>query len=77
MNYIGNQIGRLETVFLKESLFKLAEKCRLGGVCEYEKRELKYQDHGQGTLEDFFGKEEISLENKNIYKLEYRGGTIS
>lgn len=76
MNYIGSQIGKLETNFLKESLFKLAEKCRFGGVCEYEKRELKYQDQGQGSLEDFFGREEIFLEGKNIYKLSYQGGLI-
>jgi len=76
MNYIGSQIGKLETNFLKESLFKLAEKCRFGGVCEYKKRELRYQDQGQGNLEEFSGKEEIFLEGKSIYKLNYQGGLI-
>lgn len=77
MNYIGSTIGKLETSFLKESLFKLAEKCRLGEVCEYEKREFKYQDQGQGSLEGFLGKEEIFSEGKNIYTLNYQGGIIS
>jgi len=76
MNYIGDAIGKLETNFLKESLFKLAEKCRLGGDCKYTKRELKYQDKGQGDLEEFSGNEEIFLEGKNIYKLNYQGGLI-
>ncbi len=76
MSYIGDQIGKLETIFLKESLFNLVEKCRLGEVCEYEKREFKYQDKGQGNLEEFSGKEEIFLESKSIYKLNYQGGLI-
>jgi len=77
MNYIGTAVGKLETNFLKESLFKLAKKCRLGQVCEYERREFKYLDQGQGNLENFSGQEEILLEGKNIYKLDYRGGLIS
>ena len=77
MNYIGGAIGKLEEGFLKESLFRLSEKCRMGGICEYEKREYKYEDQGQGSPEDFFGREEISVEGKNIYKLNYQGGLIS
>ena len=50
-------IDKLETSFLKESLFRLSNECRLGKTCEYEKREYKYQDQGQGSLEDFFGRE--------------------
>ena len=76
MNYIGTAIGKLETNFLKESLFKLAEKCRMGQICEYEKREFKYQDQGEGTLEEFSGTEEIFSKGKNIYKLNYQGGLI-
>ncbi|MGA2418089.1 MAG: DUF5680 domain-containing protein [Candidatus Staskawiczbacteria bacterium] len=76
MNYLGNAIGELETNFLKEALFKLSEKCRIGQVCEYEKREFKYQDHGQGSIDDFLGREEIFLEGKNIYKSNYQGGLI-
>jgi len=76
MNYMGDQIEKIETAFLKESLSKLAEKCRIGGTCEYEKREYKYQDQGQGNLEKFSGKEEIFVDNKSIYKLNYEGGLI-
>jgi len=80
MNYIGTAqgapLGKIETAFLRESLFKLAEKCRLGENCEYEKREFKYQDQGQGNLEEFSGKEEIFSNGKNIYKLNYQGGLI-
>ena len=77
MNYIGDALGKLETMFLQEALFRLAEKCRIGTVCEYEKRELKYQDQGQGSIDDFFGKEQIFVEGKIIYKLNYQGGLIS
>ena len=76
MNYVGKKLGKLETEFLKESLFKLAEKCRFGGECKYEKRELVYSDKGQGNLDEFFGQEEISVHEKSIYKLNYQGGLI-
>lgn len=76
MNYFGRQIGKVEIDFLKESLFKLADKCRLGGSCEYEKREFKYQDKGEGSLEEFSGKEEIFSQNKSVYSLEYNGGLL-
>lgn len=77
MNYIGDAMGRSETAFLKESLFNLSDKCRFGQICEYEKRELKYQDKGCGSLDNFYGEEKIFSNEKNIYKLNYRGGIIS
>lgn len=77
MNYVGSQIGKLETSFLKESLLKLSKKCRLGQTCDYKKREYTYQDKGQGNLEEFSGTEEILLDSKSIYKLNYQGGLIS
>jgi len=76
MSYIGTQLGRLETDFLKESLYRLFEKCRLGEVCEYEKREYKYVCHGKGSLDEFSGEEEIFLNGKSIYKLTYQGGIL-
>lgn len=77
MNYFGAQIGKVETNFLRETLTKLSNKCRIGGICEYKKREFKYQDKGKGDLTDFSGQEEIYIEDKSIYKLDYRGGIIS
>ena len=76
MNYIGDAIERREVEFLKESLFKLAEKCRLGGSCEHKRREFKYQDSGQGDLREFSGREIIFSAGKKIYKLDYQGGMI-
>ena len=77
MSYMGNNIGKLETSFLKESLFKLSEKCRFGQTCASEKREYKYTDRGQGDLSKFSGTEEVFISNKNIYTLNYQGGLIS
>ena len=76
MNYIGSQVKLLEESFLKEALLKLSEKCRFGGVCEYEKREFRYKDQGAGSLEGFSGQEEIFSNNKSIYKLNYQGGLL-
>jgi len=77
MNYIGDAMGKLENIFLKDLLLKLVNKCRLGQNCEFEKGNLKYEDNGQGVLEDFYGQEKIFSFGKNIYKLDYRGGLIS
>jgi hypothetical protein len=77
MNYMGSHIEKLEELFLKEALLRLADKCRLGKNCDYEKREYKYQDRGHGNLEEFSGKEEVFLNNKNAYSLSYNGGIIS
>jgi len=77
MNYFGDQIGTTETNFLKDSLFRLANECRFGESCGFEKREFRYEDLGQGSLEYFFGQEKIFIDKKNIYKLDYRGGIIS
>lgn len=76
MNYIGNQIGKTETAFLKEALFRLIDKCRLGGSFGYKMRELEYKDQGQGNLDEFSGTEEIFQEGENIYKLNYQGGLL-
>lgn len=77
MNYAGKQIEKLEINFLREALYRLADKCRFGKICEHEKREFRYQDNGQGNLENFLGQEQIFADGKNIYKLDYQGGLIS
>lgn len=77
MGYIGDAISKLEEKFLKEALLELSEKCRFGGSFEHIKREHKYQDKGQGSIEDFSGQEKIFVENKEIYKLSYHGGLLS
>jgi hypothetical protein len=77
MNYIGNPIGKLEINFLKESLYKLSEKCRFGKDCQYQKREYKYQDIGSGDLKEFSGEENIFVDEKNIYTCKYQGCLIA
>ncbi len=77
MNYFGGIIKKDILAFLKESLLKLSQECRFGKNCQFEKRELKYQDVGQGSLEYFSGKEQIFQKNKDVYSLTYQGGLIS
>jgi len=77
MGYIGDVISKLEEKFLKEALLELSSKCRFGGTFEHIKREYKYQDKGQGNIEDFSGEEKIFVENKQIYRLSYNGGLLS
>lgn len=77
MNYLGSAVEKDILAFLKESLLKLSQECRLGKKCQFEKRELEYQDEGQGSLEYFSGKEQVFQKNKDVYSLTYQGGLIS
>lgn len=77
MNYLGDVPGKAEDNFLKEALLSLSEECRFGKACEYKKREFIYQDTGKGTLEEFFGQEQITQRDKIIYTLHYQAGMIS
>ncbi len=76
MNYMGDVTNKLNESFLKEALLQLSEKCRLGGKCEYKKREYNYQDKGQGDIAQFSGQEKILVDNKEVYQLNYQGGLI-
>lgn len=77
MNYFGSIVEKEILDFLKKSLSKLSQECRLGKKCQFEKRELRYQDEGQGSLGRFLGEEQIFQKNKNVYSLTYQGGIIS
>lgn len=76
MGYFGDQLKENSTEFLKQTLSDLADVCRLGGSCENEKKEFQYKDKGQGSLEKFSGEENITMNGKLIYKLNYQGGLI-
>jgi len=58
-------------------LFSLAQICRLWHNSDFERREYRYENFGQGDMDEFFGQEKISVSSKQVYKLEYRGGFIS
>ena len=75
--HISSYSASLLLTFLRETLFRLSNKCRFGEICEHEKREYRYQDSGKGDAKNFFGEEEIFVEGKSIYKLYYQGGLIS
>lgn len=62
--------------FLKEGLLNLAEKCRFNEECEFEEGDLKYKNEGEGTLEQFHGKESVYIGEEKVYKLRYQGGLI-
>lgn len=77
MVYIGQDTPKDVTKFLKKALSKLSQECRFGGSCEYEEEIYKYQDGGQGTLENFSGEETISKSEEQVYRLSYMGGLIA
>ncbi len=76
MVYFGSAEPKEVSDFLKTSLLTLAEECRFGKKCEFEKRNFHYKDEGNGTLKRFNGEEEISIKGKEVYKLNYHGGLV-
>lgn len=76
MVYCGFAEPPEATDFLKKSLLNLAEKCRFYEECEFEEGEFKYENEGEGTMEQFHGKESISIDKEKVYKLRYQGGSI-
>ncbi|MEK7665017.1 MAG: DUF5680 domain-containing protein [Patescibacteria group bacterium] len=76
MNYFGSFMQKEAEEFLEDSLLKLLKECRFGKICEFERKEFKYKDNGEGAIERFLGKEQIFLKGKEIYKLNYQGGLI-
>jgi len=76
MVYCGSAEPPEVTDFLKKSLFSLAEKCRFNEECEFEEGDFIYENKGEGELEQFHGKESISIKGEKVYKLRYQGGSI-
>lgn len=77
MVYCGSSEPSKVSNFLKKSLLSLAEKCRFNEKCEFEESNFRYENKGQGTLEQFGGEEQIFIKEKRVYKLNYHGGLIS
>jgi len=76
MVYCGSAEPQEVISFLKKSLLTLSERCRFGGVCEFEENDFRYEDKGEGTMRRFSGKERIFKKGDNIYELDYHGGLI-
>ncbi len=77
MVYFGSTEPKEVSDFLKKSLSFLAEECRFGEKCEFEKTPFRYEDKGEGALKRFNGEEKIFIKGKNVYELSYQGGLIS
>ena len=76
MVYCGSAEPPEATGFLRKSLLNLTEKCRFYEECEFEEEDFKYENEGKGTMEQFRGKESISINEEKVYKLRYQGGSI-
>lgn len=77
MVYCGSSEPPEVTNFLKKSLSTLSEKCRFNEKCEFEENDFRYENEGEGTLEQFHGEETISVKEEKVYRLRYQGGLIS
>lgn len=76
MVYCGSAEPDEMTGFLKKSLTQLSEKCRFGGVAEFQEGKFRYKDNGNGSMQRFDGQEMMFIKEKDVYKLIYSGGLI-
>ena len=76
MTYFGSSAPADAVDFLKYCLMNLSDKCRFGQRCDLAKKDYRYEDDGQGTIENFFGQERITIGSKIVHQLNYRGGII-
>lgn len=76
MVYCGSAEPPEATGFLKKSLLNLAEKCRFYQECEFKEGEFEYKNEGEGTMDQFHGKESVLISKEKVYKLRYQGGSV-
>ncbi len=76
MVYYGSAEPPEAAGFLKKSLLNLAEKCRFYRECEFKEGEFEYKNEGEGTMDQFHGKESVLISKEKVYKLRYQGGLV-
>lgn len=75
---VDTSYNDFETVykFLQKALRNQPEDLPLRGPKLFQESNFIYKNKTEGTLEDFFGEEEIYQGKKRIYKMKYSGGWI-
>jgi len=63
--------------FLQTALSRASKEFPLRGPERYTKNGLIYKNRWQGKIDQYFGKEKIFIDNKQIYKAFYSGGLIN
>ena len=80
MNYYGKMLTEVIPAgfseFLKAALMRVPKEMPFRGPEEYHNGDFSYHCRVEGNLERFVGEEEISFDDKPIYRLAFHGGEI-
>lgn len=63
--------------FLRSALLNIPKEFPIRGPKKYVEKNLTYKNTWQGKINQYFGKEKIFIENKEIYQAFYFGGLIN
>ncbi len=62
--------------FLKEAMSLITPDYPFRGPEKFEKHSFSYKNNQQGTIDKFYGSENIFYHNKLVYTLHYHGGRL-
>ncbi|MDR0271453.1 DUF5680 domain-containing protein [Paenibacillus sp.] len=74
-NASGDIIGPIHS-FLRQALRLVDTKSIYRGPNRFESSNYIFKNEYEGTLDIFFGKEVILMDNQKVYELKYSGGAI-
>jgi|SRR3989344_4354469 len=81
MNYCGSILLKLVNhkeiySFLKKVMYMVKEERPFRGPKKFTENNFLYKDTSIGNVRSFMGTEEIYLDGKKVYKLNYHGGDL-
>ena len=80
MNYSGYmlspEIPAGFSEFLKAALMRVPADAPYRGPSTFRQKGFEYRCRGEGTPENFYGKEAVHLNGQAIYELRFHGGII-
>lgn len=82
MNYYGEIIPKYSEPkkiysFLKDAMAAITISYPFRGPAKLEKKELRYENLQNGTVDSFHGTESIYEGNEKVYCLQYHGGKMT
>lgn len=75
-NIIANNIAVEEIYVFLEKALKAVDKNPFRGPKEYSQDRFLYTNHQEGSIEKFYGLEEIFCDGQKVYECRYHGGLL-
>ncbi len=81
MNYYGRIVDASISpkeiyAFLKKALRRVKKELPYRGPVRFKEGKFEYRNKTKGSIDEFLGEEIIRYNTKEVYKLQYHGGSI-